>query len=201
MRDFRFNCPHCKQSLEAPGDMLGDTINCPACGGSIQLPKPTPAAPPPILHPSVPIRPQQEGAESHPTPASTPTKKSRVKKVFGCLGIIVGVALVLFIAFVAFSMWYFNPKTEVTRTVNTILKSWRDGTPECVAYYDQYFEKKLISPTDWEIRSCEIVANEYAHLVVFVRSSNKGGIPIQNNWKFSLKYKDDRWRLWGLMEL
>jgi hypothetical protein len=43
MSDFKFNCPHCQQSLEAPEDMLGQMIECPACNGSIQLPEPTPA--------------------------------------------------------------------------------------------------------------------------------------------------------------
>lgn len=46
MSDFSFNCPHCQQSLEAPEDMLGETIECPACNGSIQLPEPEPTPPP-----------------------------------------------------------------------------------------------------------------------------------------------------------
>jgi len=40
MSDFKFNCPHCEQSLEAPEEMLGQTIECPSCNGSILLPKP-----------------------------------------------------------------------------------------------------------------------------------------------------------------
>ena len=39
-------CPHCEQSLKAPEDMLGGTIECPSCNGSIQLPEPEPQAPP-----------------------------------------------------------------------------------------------------------------------------------------------------------
>ena len=42
MAGLRFSCPHCDQSLEAPEDMLGETIECPSCNGSIQLPKPDP---------------------------------------------------------------------------------------------------------------------------------------------------------------
>ncbi len=38
MSDFEFNCPHCKQLLEAPEDMRGRAIECPACQGSIQIP-------------------------------------------------------------------------------------------------------------------------------------------------------------------
>jgi len=40
--DFKFNCPHCEQPLEAPEDMLGQTIECPSCNGSLELPKPDP---------------------------------------------------------------------------------------------------------------------------------------------------------------
>jgi len=47
MSDFKFNCPHCNQSLEAPEDMLGEAIECPACNGSIQIPARQPAPPPP----------------------------------------------------------------------------------------------------------------------------------------------------------
>lgn len=46
MADFKFNCPHCKQSLEAPEDMLGQQINCPACNGVITLPEAGPPSPP-----------------------------------------------------------------------------------------------------------------------------------------------------------
>jgi uncharacterized protein (DUF983 family) len=42
MSDLKFNCPHCKQSLEAPEDMLGQTIECPSCQGAIQIPSPQP---------------------------------------------------------------------------------------------------------------------------------------------------------------
>ena len=31
------DCPHCKQKLEAPEDMLGETIGCPSCGRQITL--------------------------------------------------------------------------------------------------------------------------------------------------------------------
>lgn len=42
MSDYKFNCPHCEQSLEAPADMLGETTECPVCKGLIQIPKPNP---------------------------------------------------------------------------------------------------------------------------------------------------------------
>ncbi len=39
MPDITFACPHCRQSLEAPDDMAGETIACPACEQPIQLPQ------------------------------------------------------------------------------------------------------------------------------------------------------------------
>lgn len=38
MRDIRFNCRHCNQSLEAPADMRGTTIPCPICAKPISIP-------------------------------------------------------------------------------------------------------------------------------------------------------------------
>ncbi len=69
MRDLKINCPHCNQSLEAPEDMLGETIKCPACNGSIELPKPDPQpepeqpafpTPQPMLAPEPDAPPKQE---------------------------------------------------------------------------------------------------------------------------------------------
>ncbi|MGD9874515.1 MAG: hypothetical protein AB7T27_09630 [Kiritimatiellia bacterium] len=40
MTEVNFNCPRCKQSMEAPGDMVGESIKCPACGQLITIPQP-----------------------------------------------------------------------------------------------------------------------------------------------------------------
>lgn len=37
MSDITFNCPHCQQSLAVPRELLGHTIECPSCKGSIEL--------------------------------------------------------------------------------------------------------------------------------------------------------------------
>ena len=44
MADITFACANCRQSLEAPEEMAGEAIDCPACGHSITIP--SPAAPP-----------------------------------------------------------------------------------------------------------------------------------------------------------
>lgn len=36
--DYKFSCPQCKQHLEAPEDMLGLIVNCPACNTQIKIP-------------------------------------------------------------------------------------------------------------------------------------------------------------------
>lgn len=40
MPDISFACPHCDQHLEAPEDMAGTEIACPACSGVITVPTP-----------------------------------------------------------------------------------------------------------------------------------------------------------------
>lgn len=39
MADIKFNCPGCRQSLEAPPDMAGQLIDCPSCKISIEIPQ------------------------------------------------------------------------------------------------------------------------------------------------------------------
>jgi len=41
MADIEFACPACEQVLEAPDDMGGMPIECPACGNQITIPHPS----------------------------------------------------------------------------------------------------------------------------------------------------------------
>lgn len=72
MSEFKFNCPHCEQSLEVPEEMLGQTIECPSCNSSIELPaadsvsQPEPSPPPPV--------------ESQPTPEAPPEPPAQSKR-------------------------------------------------------------------------------------------------------------------------
>ena len=38
MADINFNCPHCGQNLNGPDEMAGQTIDCPVCQKSFQIP-------------------------------------------------------------------------------------------------------------------------------------------------------------------
>ena len=38
MADINFNCPHCGQNLNGPEEMAGETIDCPVCQKSFQIP-------------------------------------------------------------------------------------------------------------------------------------------------------------------
>ena len=44
MADINFDCPLCNQNLDAPDDMGGDIIECPACEEDIEIPSPKPPA-------------------------------------------------------------------------------------------------------------------------------------------------------------
>jgi len=39
MADMKFECPKCSQPLEAPEEMAGGVIACPACEGEIAVPE------------------------------------------------------------------------------------------------------------------------------------------------------------------
>lgn len=40
MAEINFDCPHCGQNLDAPEDMAGWAIDCPACEKKIKVPVP-----------------------------------------------------------------------------------------------------------------------------------------------------------------
>ena len=67
MSDLTFSCPHCEQSLDIPEELLGQTVECPSCNGSIQLPEPEPQ---PIPDPPVELR---TPVQSEPPPKQTKT--------------------------------------------------------------------------------------------------------------------------------
>ena len=45
MADISFACPNCSQVLEAPEDMAGQVVECPACQQQITVPAPAATAP------------------------------------------------------------------------------------------------------------------------------------------------------------
>lgn len=100
MPDIKFNCPACKQSLEAPPDMAGQLIDCPTCKGAIEIPFPpkpvvTPSASRPVA-PTPRPAPRLQPAPPPPQPATQQTayikKKTEVVGI-GCL--VQGLGLVL----------------------------------------------------------------------------------------------------------
>lgn len=63
MDDLKFDCPHCKQPLSAPPDLLGQTMTCPACSRPIRVPGAAPEAAPaaaPTPAPAPAPEPQEE---------------------------------------------------------------------------------------------------------------------------------------------
>jgi hypothetical protein len=70
MNNFKFKCSHCQQSLEAPDDMYGQKINCPACNVAIVIPtpalEPNPIIPPPLPTKAQPITVEISSDKHHP---------------------------------------------------------------------------------------------------------------------------------------
>ena len=61
MSEYKFDCPHCGQSLSADDELLGSQVECPACQEAIQVPEPVSLAKPTaprIKRPPPPPRPQ-----------------------------------------------------------------------------------------------------------------------------------------------
>ena len=56
MSDIKFNCPYCRQFLEAPADMLGQLIECPSCKKTFEvaITQARVVPPPPISQPTRP---------------------------------------------------------------------------------------------------------------------------------------------------
>ena len=72
--NVHFKCPHCEQALEAPVDMLGQLMDCPACGETVEVRK-SPAKPPvPLPAPRLPPKLKMPMA---PPP---PKKAARMKE-------------------------------------------------------------------------------------------------------------------------
>ena len=60
MSDFTFQCPFCKQPMDAPASMMGQLIDCPGCGKPIEVAKKIPdwKRPPGRMPASIPAKTQ-----------------------------------------------------------------------------------------------------------------------------------------------
>ena len=100
MSDLKFKCPHCEQSLEEPEEMLGQTIECPACNNQFAVPTPLPGG----AH-----SPQQTSVMQETPPASPENcsshlereasqnqerKRTRKRRALGALVVAIGIASV-----------------------------------------------------------------------------------------------------------
>ena len=75
MTHIQFKCPHCNQSMDAPFEMLGQLIECPACSQTVEVQKmPTR---PPLAPPALPrVVPKLK----MPLPPKSPGKPARGKE-------------------------------------------------------------------------------------------------------------------------
>jgi len=101
MSHIKFACPYCSQSLEAPSDMAGETLSCPACQKQITVPRPT--RPPATIqrpHPSHIAQPKPQLKTF--TPAQPPPRpKSPVRWAVAALVFI----LIAYVAWPYISVW------------------------------------------------------------------------------------------------
>ena len=75
MTDIQFHCPHCRQAIEATFDMLGQLMDCPACGQTVEVQKS------PVKLPLAPGAPSRTMPKlKMPMPPLPPKKPSRLKE-------------------------------------------------------------------------------------------------------------------------
>lgn len=75
MANIQFTCPSCRQSIEAPFDMLGQLMDCPACGQTVEVQKS------PAKLPSLPPPPPRSPPKLKlPMPPPPPKKAARMKE-------------------------------------------------------------------------------------------------------------------------
>ena len=103
MSDIKFNCPACKQSLEAPPDMVGQLIDCPSCNKVLEVPAHSPPLktesriPPPSRTPLPrPIPPAPPAKSASPSAAVNPLPK--ILTVLVVIAVMVG-------AFFIYNFW------------------------------------------------------------------------------------------------
>jgi len=76
MADINFNCPHCGQNLNGPEEVAGETIECPVCQKSFQIPGGIIEVPKSKLVP-----PSQPSAPATPTQSRPATDADKGKTV------------------------------------------------------------------------------------------------------------------------
>ena len=76
--NVRFKCHHCGEALEAPAEMLGQLMDCPTCGETVEVQKaPVVLAPPP---PAPHLPPRAVPKLKMPLPPGTAKKPVRLKE-------------------------------------------------------------------------------------------------------------------------
>lgn len=66
MTEIPVTCPHCREEARAPADAAGQTVDCPACGKSFNIPPPASTRSAPLPAPYAP-----HSATSIPLPSAT----------------------------------------------------------------------------------------------------------------------------------
>ena len=74
MSVFQFNCPNCKQSLDAPIDMIGQLVDCPSCKKTIEVSRTQIHSTRPI---SAPARNRVNAAQKYSTSGRRPNTQSK----------------------------------------------------------------------------------------------------------------------------
>ncbi len=78
---MKIPCPSCHQRLDIPAELAGQTIQCPACNGSVPVP-PIATAPPPLLNEGPSVAPPPPLTQSPPPPLRKKARPTGSSKNF-----------------------------------------------------------------------------------------------------------------------
>ena len=76
--NVRFKCQSCGEALEAPGELLGQLMDCPTCGETVEVHKAPVVLPPPP--PALHLPPRPLPKLKMPLPPGTAKKPVRLKE-------------------------------------------------------------------------------------------------------------------------
>ena len=79
--NVRFKCQSCGEALEAPGELLGQLMDCPTCGETVEVHKAPVTLPPPPPAPHLPPRPMPKLKMPMPAVAAKKTVRFKEYKV------------------------------------------------------------------------------------------------------------------------
>lgn len=203
MSDIKFNCPSCKQSLEAPPDMAGQLIECPACRQTVEIPIPRPT---PKVETKSPLpRPAHAPRQPRPPPptrnpesasAATTTVLTKILTMLVLITVMVG-------GFFGYNFWKDQQRAKVEEPFFVAAKEALDEAHKLQSAlgvglnYQKYGDELILlaakvdnllrAAVDTGIENLRPEAKVFCQHLLAARESFKSA---REWWEIKIKYSD-----------